>query len=113
MPGNSKRKGAIKKTGKGNPTAGSGGRVKRGLEKFTLMGHSLGGYLAVCYALKYPGRLDKLILASPVGITEARSIQTSGMRVRIAPPVKARWRKKLVSRFFMHSSPSKAGPARW
>ena len=32
MPGNSKRKGAIRKTGKGNPTAGSGGRVKRGLE---------------------------------------------------------------------------------
>jgi len=45
-------------------------RKKRGLEKFTLMGHSLGGYLAVCYALKYPGRLDKLILASPVGIPE-------------------------------------------
>ena len=32
MPGNSQRRGAIKKTGKGNPTAGSGGRVKRGLE---------------------------------------------------------------------------------
>jgi 23S rRNA (guanosine2251-2'-O)-methyltransferase len=32
MPGNSKRKGAIKRTGKGNPTAGSGGRVRRGLE---------------------------------------------------------------------------------
>lgn len=32
MAGNSSRKGAIKKTGKGNPTAGSGGRVKRGLE---------------------------------------------------------------------------------
>lgn len=32
MAGNSARKGAIKKTGKGNPTAGSGGRVKRGLE---------------------------------------------------------------------------------
>jgi 23S rRNA (guanosine2251-2'-O)-methyltransferase len=32
MPGNSQRKGAIKKTGKGNPTAGSGGRVKRALE---------------------------------------------------------------------------------
>ncbi len=32
MPGNSSRKGAIKKTGKGNPTAGSGGRVRRGLE---------------------------------------------------------------------------------
>jgi 23S rRNA (guanosine2251-2'-O)-methyltransferase len=32
MPGNSARRGSIKKTGKGNPTAGSGGRVKRGLE---------------------------------------------------------------------------------
>ncbi len=31
MPGNSQRKGAIRKTGKG-PTVGSGGRVKRGLE---------------------------------------------------------------------------------
>ena len=32
MAGNSSRRGAIRKTGKGNPTAGSGGRVKRGLE---------------------------------------------------------------------------------
>jgi 23S rRNA (guanosine2251-2'-O)-methyltransferase len=32
MPGNSQRKGAIKKTGKGNPTAGSGGRVRHSLE---------------------------------------------------------------------------------
>lgn len=45
-------------------------RLKRGIDKFTLMGHSLGGYMAVCYALKYPGHLNKLILASPVGIPE-------------------------------------------
>ena len=45
-------------------------RIKRGLDKFTLLGHSLGGYLAVAYALKYPGHLDKLVLASPVGIPE-------------------------------------------
>src|SRR5690349_17697893 len=32
MAGNSSRRGAIKKTGKGNPTAGSGGRVRRRLE---------------------------------------------------------------------------------
>jgi len=32
VPGNSKRKGAIRKSSKGNPTAGSGGRVRRGLE---------------------------------------------------------------------------------
>ncbi|KAF2127747.1 alpha/beta-hydrolase [Dothidotthia symphoricarpi CBS 119687] len=45
-------------------------RIQRGLERFTLLGHSLGGYLAVAYALKYPGHLNKLILASPVGIPE-------------------------------------------
>ncbi|KAK5175725.1 uncharacterized protein LTR77_000864 [Saxophila tyrrhenica] len=45
-------------------------RVERGIEKMTLLGHSLGGYMAVCYALKYPGHLNKLILASPVGIPE-------------------------------------------
>ncbi|MEG9227113.1 23S rRNA (guanosine(2251)-2'-O)-methyltransferase RlmB [Aeromicrobium sp. Sec7.5] len=32
MPGNSQRRGAIKKSGKGNPTAGSGGRRRQGLE---------------------------------------------------------------------------------
>lgn len=32
MAGNSKRRGAMRKSGKGNPTAGSGGRVRRGLE---------------------------------------------------------------------------------
>ncbi|KAK1836915.1 Alpha/Beta hydrolase protein [Podospora conica] len=45
-------------------------RRARQIEKFTLMGHSLGGYLAVSYAIKYPGHLNKLILASPVGIPE-------------------------------------------
>lgn len=45
-------------------------RIKKKLDRFTLVGHSLGGYLAVAYALKYPGHLNKLILASPVGIPE-------------------------------------------
>ncbi|EQL03025.1 hypothetical protein OCS_01269 [Ophiocordyceps sinensis CO18] len=45
-------------------------RKARKIERFTLLGHSLGGYLAVSYAIKYPGRLKKLILASPVGIPE-------------------------------------------
>lgn len=45
-------------------------RVKKNIEKFTLLGHSLGGYMAVAYALKYPGHLNKLVLASPVGIPE-------------------------------------------
>ena len=45
-------------------------RVEKGIDRFTLLGHSLGGYMAVAYALKYPGHLNKLILASPVGIPE-------------------------------------------
>jgi cardiolipin-specific phospholipase len=45
-------------------------RIQKKIEKFTLLGHSMGGYMAVAYALKYPGRLNKLILASPVGIPE-------------------------------------------
>jgi cardiolipin-specific phospholipase len=45
-------------------------RIKKKIDKFTLLGHSMGGYMAVAYALKYPGRLNKLVLASPVGIPE-------------------------------------------
>ena len=45
-------------------------RVQKKIDRFTLMGHSLGGYMAVAYALKYPGHLNKLVLASPVGIPE-------------------------------------------
>ncbi|KAI0393483.1 alpha/beta-hydrolase [Xylariaceae sp. FL0594] len=45
-------------------------RKIRKLDKFTVIGHSLGGYLAISYALKYPGHINKLILASPVGVPE-------------------------------------------
>ncbi|EAW08336.1 putative alpha/beta hydrolase [Aspergillus clavatus NRRL 1] len=54
-------------------------RVKRKIERFTLLGHSLGGYMGVAYALKYPGRLNKLILASPVGIPEDPYAVTADM----------------------------------
>lgn len=36
----------------------------------TLIGHSLGGYLSTAYALKYPSRVDRLVLLSPAGIPE-------------------------------------------
>ena len=45
-------------------------RIQRKIDRFTLLGHSLGGYMAVAYALKYPGHLKKLVLASPVGVPE-------------------------------------------
>ncbi|CAG8439772.1 530_t:CDS:2 [Funneliformis mosseae] len=38
------------------------------IDKMTLLGHSLGGYLAAVYAMKYPMYVEKLILVSPVGV---------------------------------------------
>ncbi|ROT40728.1 abhydrolase domain-containing protein [Sodiomyces alkalinus F11] len=45
-------------------------RKIRNIDRFTLVGHSLGGYLSIAYALKYPGRLKKLVLVSPAGMPE-------------------------------------------
>ena len=38
-------------------------------KKFILCGHSLGGYFAANYALKYPQYIDSLFLMSPTGIS--------------------------------------------
>lgn len=43
-------------------------RQRMGLEKMTLVGHSLGAYLSVVYALRYPSRVSKLVLLSPAGV---------------------------------------------
>jgi pimeloyl-ACP methyl ester carboxylesterase len=52
------------------------------LDTLVICGHSLGGYLASCYALKYPERCEKLILLSPVGIPEPPdTISTADGRV--------------------------------
>jgi len=45
-------------------------RKHHNLPKLTLAGHSMGGYLSVAYAEKYPQHVEKLILLSPVGVPE-------------------------------------------
>ena len=47
-----------------------GWRKRMGIEKCVLAGHSMGGYLATCYAEKYPERLAHLVLLSPVGVPD-------------------------------------------
>jgi pimeloyl-ACP methyl ester carboxylesterase len=37
-------------------------RQEQGLDKMVLMGHSMGGYLSACYALRHPERVQHLIL---------------------------------------------------
>lgn len=43
-------------------------RQKMGIERMTLIGHSLGAYLSVAYAIKHPARVERLVLLSPAGV---------------------------------------------
>ncbi|XP_070691076.1 1-acylglycerol-3-phosphate O-acyltransferase ABHD5 [Pempheris klunzingeri] len=45
-------------------------RAKVGLEAMILLGHNLGGYLAVSYCMKYPGRVKHIVLVEPWGFPE-------------------------------------------
>ena len=46
-------------------------RCALGIEKFHLLGHSIGAILACSYAERYPQHLSSLILASPAGVPPA------------------------------------------
>ncbi|XP_045901409.1 1-acylglycerol-3-phosphate O-acyltransferase ABHD5 isoform X1 [Micropterus dolomieu] len=45
-------------------------RAKVGLESMILLGHNLGGYLAVSYSIKYPDRVKHIMLVEPWGFPE-------------------------------------------
>lgn len=57
-------------------------RQAMGLERFDLIAHSMGGYLATMYALAYPGHVRRLVLLSPVGWAARPEDEPKSARVR-------------------------------
>jgi pimeloyl-ACP methyl ester carboxylesterase len=41
-----------------------------GIEKATILGHSMGGMLAARFALMFPGQTEKLVLVNPIGLED-------------------------------------------
>ncbi|CAL1610448.1 unnamed protein product [Knipowitschia caucasica] len=46
-------------------------RMELGLEALILVGHNLGGFLAMSYAIRYPDRVKHIILVEPWGFPES------------------------------------------
>jgi cardiolipin-specific phospholipase len=53
-------------------------RKEHKIQKMTLGGHSMGGYMATAYAEKYPENVDRLILISPAGVPDDKEIDVKG-----------------------------------
>ena len=55
------------------------------INKFTLVGHSMGGQASIKFASKYPEKLDKLILIAPAGIEEFNEFEGNAMKMVMNP----------------------------
>eukprot|EP00160_Parvularia_atlantis_P018811 Unigene7118_Nuclearia_a/m.21826 Unigene7118_Nuclearia_a/g.21826 ORF Unigene7118_Nuclearia_a/g.21826 Unigene7118_Nuclearia_a/m.21826 type:complete len:437 (-) Unigene7118_Nuclearia_a:62-1372(-) len=58
------------------------------IDRFILVGHSLGGYLAAVYALKHPDKVQHLVLVSPVGVPELKEDPLASL-------TQAPWRQRM------------------
>lgn len=91
-------------------------RERNGIDKMILAGHSMGGYMSVAYCEKYPERVERLILLSPVGVPE----ESEDTRARRESMRQASWRfwviSSLAQNIFHYHNPAKVYrsiPASW
>jgi len=90
-------------------------RKGSGLEKMTLGGHSLGGYISVAYCEKYPQHVERLILISPAGVPHEEDQDTSThknlpLKVKIVLSLfSGLWRSGITPPSFVKSLPEDRG----
>ena len=70
--------------------------VQLGLDRFTLVGHSLGGYLSARYAMAHPSRIEGLVLASPAGLTTAPTETAAKTPTERTPTSAVPWQLRLL-----------------
>ena len=68
-----------------------------GIERASLLGHSLGGWIVAAFALQFPHRVDKLVLADAAGI------DAGGMQPPIDLNVSTRANMREVLEFVFHN----------
>ena len=73
-------------------------RQALGLERFFLLGHSWGAYLALAYAIKHENRLEGLILVSPAPPYAETEEQIRRWHEQFSPAMRREIRKITMSR---------------
>ena len=54
-----------------------------GVDKIALVGHSLGGMMAIRFALMFPERVDRLVLEDPIGLEDYRILVPYATRAEL------------------------------
>jgi len=88
-----------------------GWRRSLGIDKMVLVGHSLGGYVAATYAERHPGALDRLVLASCVGLPDRPAPAVAAEEHGAPPPQPGFFRRSMYAAWDRGWSPMAL--ARW